>query len=48
MGEPACIRIKFGRGVCGTSISEKRTLLVEDVHHFPGKFQFQVMHNRIE
>ncbi|MDQ0221089.1 GAF domain-containing protein [Peribacillus cavernae] len=35
-GMPACIRIPLGRGVCGTSAAEKRTLLVEDVHQFPG------------
>lgn len=36
VGRPACIRIPFGKGVCGTSVSEKRTMLVEDVHAFPG------------
>lgn len=36
VGRPACIRIPFGKGVCGTSVSEKRTILVEDVHAFPG------------
>lgn len=35
-GLPACIRIPLGRGVCGTSASERRTLVVEDVHAFPG------------
>ncbi|MBS4173828.1 GAF domain-containing protein [Bacillus sp. FJAT-49736] len=35
-GLPACVRIPFGRGVCGTAIAEKRTLRVEDVNQFPG------------
>lgn len=35
-GRPACIEIPVGRGVCGTAVSEGRTLLVRDVHQFPG------------
>ena len=35
-GTPACTRIKFGRGVCGTAWKEQRTLVVEDVEKFPG------------
>ncbi|WP_230504730.1 GAF domain-containing protein [Sutcliffiella rhizosphaerae] len=35
-GLPACIRIPFGRGVCGTAASTKETQLVADVHAFPG------------
>ncbi|MCA1056889.1 GAF domain-containing protein [Rossellomorea aquimaris] len=35
-GLPACVRIPLGRGVCGTSADERRTLVVEDVHSFPG------------
>ena len=35
-GKPACIEIPLGRGVCGTAAAEKRTILVEDVHRFPG------------
>ena len=35
-GLPACIRIPLNRGVCGTAASERRTLLVDDVHAFPG------------
>lgn len=35
-GLPACIRIPLGRGVCGTAASERRTLVVDDVHAFPG------------
>ena len=35
-GKVACARIPFGRGVCGTSAAERRTVLVPDVHAFPG------------
>ena len=35
-GTPACTRIKFGRGVCGTAWKEQRTLVIEDVEKFPG------------
>ena len=35
-GKPACIEIPLGRGVCGAAAQEKRTVLVEDVHQFPG------------
>jgi GAF domain-containing protein len=35
-GKVACARIAFGRGVCGTSAAERRTILVPDVHAFPG------------
>ncbi len=35
-GTPACTRIKFGRGVCGTAWKEGRSLVVEDVEEFPG------------
>lgn len=35
-GLPACIRIPLGRGVCGTAAREQRTLVVPDVHAFPG------------
>ncbi|WP_066558041.1 GAF domain-containing protein [Croceicoccus bisphenolivorans] len=36
VGRPACIRIPFGKGVCGTAAAEARTMLVDDVHTFPG------------
>ena len=36
IGRPACIRIPFGQGVCGTAASSGETQLVEDVHAFPG------------
>lgn len=35
-GTIACTRIKYGKGVCGTSWKEKRTVIVEDVNQFPG------------
>lgn len=35
-GKAACIRIPFGRGVCGTAAQTAETQLVEDVHAFPG------------
>ena len=35
-GPLACTRIAFGRGVCGTSWKERRTLVVPDVEQFPG------------
>ena len=35
-GRPACVRIPLGRGVCGTAAAERRTLVVPDVHEFPG------------
>ena len=35
-GKTACIRIPWGRGVCGTAAFEDRTQLVPDVHAFPG------------
>ncbi|MCR5326749.1 MAG: peptide-methionine (S)-S-oxide reductase MsrA [Bacteroidales bacterium] len=35
-GPAACLRIGFGRGVCGTSWKEARTVVVPDVEAFPG------------
>ena len=35
-GKPACIEIPLGRGVCGTAAQKRETVLVEDVHQFPG------------
>jgi L-methionine (R)-S-oxide reductase len=35
-GPVACTRIKKGRGVCGTSWSQAKTLIVPDVEKFPG------------
>lgn len=35
-GLPACIRIPYGKGVCGTAIKEQKTQRVDNVHEFPG------------
>jgi GAF domain-containing protein len=35
-GQPACVRIPLGRGVCGTAAASLASLRVEDVHEFPG------------
>ncbi|WAH39235.1 GAF domain-containing protein [Alicyclobacillus dauci] len=35
-GKPACIRIPFGKGVCGAAARDRRTTVVEDVFAFPG------------
>ena len=35
-GKPACVRIKLGKGVCGTAAATRRTVLVPNVHEFPG------------
>lgn len=35
-GPIACTRIAYGRGVCGSSWKEEKTLVVKDVHEFPG------------
>lgn len=35
-GRVACVRIPLGRGVCGVAAAERRTILVPDVHAFPG------------
>ena len=36
IGKPACIRIPFGKGVCGTAAASGEVQLVPDVHAFPG------------
>ena len=35
-GPIACTRIAYGKGVCGTSWKEEQTIVVNDVHEFPG------------
>lgn len=35
-GPVACTRIAYGKGVCGTAWKEKASVLVPDVHEFPG------------
>ena len=36
MGQPACVRIPLGKGVCGTAAARMETVVVPDVHAFPG------------
>lgn len=35
-GKPACVRIPLGKGVCGTAAVRRASLVVADVHCFPG------------
>jgi GAF domain-containing protein len=35
-GQPACVRIAWGNGVCGAAAVRAETMLVPDVHDFPG------------
>ena len=35
-GTLGCLHISFGEGVCGTAAQERKTLIVKDVHKFPG------------
>jgi GAF domain-containing protein len=35
-GKPACVRIPIGRGVCGAAAARRETVVVPDVHAFPG------------
>ena len=35
-GKPACVRIAMGQGVCGTAAEQRQTILVDNVHEFPG------------
>lgn len=35
-GRPACVRIAMGKGVCGTAAQRRASVLVQDVHEFPG------------
>jgi len=35
-GKPACIRIAIGKGVCGAAAQTRQTVLVDNVHEFPG------------
>ena len=35
-GQPACVRIALGKGVCGTAAAARQTILVANVHEFPG------------
>jgi L-methionine (R)-S-oxide reductase len=35
-GKPACVRIALGKGVCGTAAAKRATVVVPNVHEFPG------------
>jgi len=35
-GKPACTRIDLGSGVCGAAAKQRKTIVVADVHQFPG------------
>ena len=35
-GDVACLKISFGKGVCGAAYQEKRTIIVDNVNLFPG------------
>jgi L-methionine (R)-S-oxide reductase len=35
-GKPACVRIPLGKGVCGTAAERRQSIVVPDVHAFPG------------
>ncbi|MCM3906328.1 MAG: GAF domain-containing protein, partial [Pyrinomonadaceae bacterium] len=35
-GQPACVRIAIGKGVCGTAAKQRHTIIVANVHDFPG------------
>jgi L-methionine (R)-S-oxide reductase len=35
-GKPACVRIPIGKGVCGTAAAQRETIVVANVHDFPG------------
>jgi GAF domain-containing protein len=35
-GKPACVRIPIGQGVCGAAAARRQTVVVRDVHEFPG------------
>jgi L-methionine (R)-S-oxide reductase len=35
-GQPACVRIRVGQGVCGAAAAKRETVIVPNVHEFPG------------
>lgn len=35
-GKPACVRIGIGKGVCGTAVQHRKTMIVDNVNNFPG------------
>lgn len=44
-GNPACVRIPVGRGVCGTAISDNKVQRIADVHSFPGHISCDAVSN---
>lgn len=42
-GTLGCLRIPFGKGVCGTAARDKKTQLVKDVHAFPGHIACDIL-----
>ena len=44
-GPLACTRIAWGKGVCGTAAAEKRTIVVPNVHEFPGHIACSALSN---
>lgn len=44
-GKPACTRIAMGAGVCGTAASIQKTVIVADVHQFPGHIACDAVSN---
>ncbi|HXL99378.1 MAG TPA: GAF domain-containing protein [Rhizomicrobium sp.] len=44
-GRPACVRIEVGKGVCGTAAARRETLVVANVHDFPGHIVCDVASN---
>ena len=44
-GPVACTRIGFGKGVCGTAWEQEKTIIVDDVHAFPGHIACSALSN---
>lgn len=44
-GKPACVRIELGKGVCGTAAQLEQTVVVANVHEFPGHIACDSMSN---
>jgi len=44
-GKPACVRIKIGQGVCGAGAAKCETVIVPNVHEFPGHIACDVASN---
>src|SRR5215216_5160338 len=44
-GNPACVRIPLGQGVCGVAAKQCETIIVPNVHEFPGHIACDVASN---